>query len=48
MIQYHVHEKQIMDAGKAYQTIFDTIKNAEDSLAVELNAYFGSLKERAF
>jgi hypothetical protein len=37
MIQYFVHEKMILDAGKAYQTIFDTINKAEADLQKQLN-----------
>jgi len=37
MIQYYVHEKMILQAAKAYQTIFDTIRKADDDLQKELN-----------
>jgi len=37
MIQYYVHEKMIIQAAKAYQTIFDTIRKADDELQKELN-----------
>ena len=33
MIQYYIHEKMILDAAKAYQTIFDTINKAEGELS---------------
>ena len=47
MIQYYVHEKMIIDAAKAYQTIFDTINKAEDELEKELDSD-GSKKASAF
>lgn len=37
MIQYYIHEKMVLEAGKAYQTIFDTINKAEAELKTELN-----------
>lgn len=37
MVQYYVHEKLILDAAKAYQIIFDTIKNASEELQPTLN-----------
>ena len=37
MVQYHVHEKMIIEAAKDFQTIFDTINKAEEDLAKELN-----------
>ena len=47
MIQYYVHEKMILDAAKAYQTIFDTINKAEAELATTLNTG-GKLKDTSF
>ena len=47
MIEYYVHEKMILDAAKAYQTIFDAINKAEGDLATELNID-GTLKATAF
>lgn len=47
MVQYYVHEKMIMDAAKAHQTIFDTIHKAEAELAKELNTD-GKLQETSF
>jgi 26S proteasome regulatory subunit N5 len=38
MIQYYIHEKQTLDTSKAYQTIYDTIKNTSDELQATLNA----------
>jgi 26S proteasome regulatory subunit N5 len=38
MIQYYVHEKMILDAAKAYQTIFDTVNKADEELAKTLDA----------
>lgn len=32
MIQYYIHEKMILDASKANQTIYDTINKAESDL----------------
>ena len=50
MIQYYVHEKMLLDAAKAYQTIYDTIKKASDELAADLNKVGGSnnLRQSAF
>lgn len=47
MIQYFVHEKMILDAGKAYQTIFDTINKADADLQKQLNTD-GKLQQLAF
>lgn len=47
MVQYYIHEKLILDAAKAYQTIFDTINKAEGDLAKELNTD-GKLKDTSF
>jgi len=47
MIEYYIHEKMILEAAKAYQTIFDAINKAEGDLATELNTD-GTLKDRAF
>ena len=47
MIQYYVHEKMILEAAKAYQTIFDTIKNASDELQPKLNRD-GTLMDTVF
>ncbi len=50
MIQYFVHEKMLLDAAKAYQTIFDSIKKAPEELAAELTKVGGyqDLKSAAF
>jgi 26S proteasome regulatory subunit N5 len=47
MIQYHVHEKMILDAAKAYQTIFDVVNKAEPELAKELDPN-GLVKQTSF
>jgi 26S proteasome regulatory subunit N5 len=47
MIQYYIHEKMILEAAKAYQTIFDTIKGANDELQVTLNKE-GTLMNTSF
>jgi len=47
MIQYYVHEKDILNAAKAYQTIFDTINKAESELSEKLNTE-GKLKNSSF
>ena len=47
MVQYYIHEKQIMDCAKSYQTIFDTINKAEPELSAELNTD-GRLKDTSF
>ena len=47
MIQYYVHEKMILDAAKAYQTIFDTVHKADEELAKQLDAD-GQQKIRSF
>lgn len=47
MIQYYVHEKMIIDAAKAYQIIFDTIKNANEELQAVLNKN-GTLLNKTF
>lgn len=47
MIQYYIHEKMVLDAGKAYQTIFDTLNKAEGDLKNELNTD-GKLDQLAF
>lgn len=49
MIRYYVHEKMILDACKAYQTIYDTINKAEGDLAKELvEADGGKRKKNSF
>lgn len=30
MTQYYVHEKEVLEAAKAYQTIYDTVNKAGD------------------
>ena len=47
MIQYYIHEKMVLEAGKAYQTIFDTINKAEAELKTELNTD-GKLDQLSF
>ena len=47
MIQYFVHEKMLLDAAKAYQTIFDVIHKADEEMAKDLNTD-GRLKSRSF
>jgi 26S proteasome regulatory subunit N5 len=47
MIQYYVHEKMILQAAKAYQTIFDTIKGASEELQATLNKD-GTLMDKSF
>ena len=47
MVQYHVHEKMIIEAAKDFQTIFDTINKAEEEQAKELNTD-GTLRATAF
>jgi len=45
MIQYYIHEKMILEAAKAYQTIFDSIHGADEETAKTLDM---ELKDRAF
>lgn len=47
MIQYFVHEKMILDASKAYQTIYDTINKAEPELQNELDSNF-NIRDSSF
>jgi len=49
MIRYFVHEKMILEACKANQTIFDTINKAEGELSKMLEALDeGKLKKNSF
>jgi 26S proteasome regulatory subunit N5 len=47
MITYHIHEKNILEVAKAYQTIYDTIHKAEPELAKELDTN-GTFKNTVF
>lgn len=47
MIQYYIHEKQVLDSSKAYQVIYDTIKNSAADLQQTLNTN-GTLMNNSF
>lgn len=47
MVEYYIHEKMILKAAQAYQTIFDSIRDADEALATELNTD-GRLKSTCF
>jgi len=47
MTQYFLHEKLILDAAKANQTIFDTVNKAEAELKKELDPT-GARSKQAF
>lgn len=36
MVKYYIHEKEMLQASKAYQTIFNTFKSAQESGTAEL------------
>jgi len=37
MVMYWVHEKEVLNAAKAYQIIYDTINKANEDLQKELD-----------
>jgi 26S proteasome regulatory subunit N5 len=47
MVAYWVHEKEVLNASKAYQIVFDTINKASDELKQELDPT-GSERSNAF
>lgn len=40
MVQYYVHERELFEAAKAYQMIYDTINKATPEKAAELEAKY--------
>ena len=44
MVRYHVHEKDLLAASKAYQTIYDTINKASPELKLQLDPQGAELK----
>lgn len=48
MVQYYVHEKELLEAAKAYQLIYDTINKATPEEAAVLEARFPNDRVEAF
>ena len=44
MVRYFIHEKEMLEASKAYQTIYDTINKATPELTKELDPTGGERK----
>jgi 26S proteasome regulatory subunit N5 len=48
MVQYYVHEKELLEAAKAYQLIYDTINKATPEEAAVLEARYPNDRVEAF
>jgi len=48
MVQYYVHEKELLEAAKAYQLIYDTINKATPEEAAVLEAKYPNDRVEAF
>lgn len=48
MVQYYVHEKEVLEAAKSYQTIYDTVNKAGDDEAKAKLDPSGDLRKNAF
>jgi 26S proteasome regulatory subunit N5 len=47
LLKYYIHEKELMEAAKAYQVIFETYAKGDDDLRARLDPS-GNLKRTAF
>jgi len=48
MVQYYVHEKELLEAAKAYQLIYDTINKATPEEAIILEQKYPTDRKDSF
>lgn len=48
MVRYHIHEKDILEASKSYQIMFDTINKCDDEEQKTKLDASGEIRSKSF